>query len=45
MKLMKEADQLCNSLFGTGSKQYLDILLDTSRLYCRIDVNVAVLYL
>lgn len=42
---MKEADQLCNSLFGNGSKQYLDILLDSSRLYSKIDINVSVIYL
>lgn len=45
MKLMKEADLLCNSLFGNGSKQYLDILLDSSRLHSKADVNVAVSYL
>ena len=42
---MKQAQQLCLGFFGNGSKQYLDIMLDSSRLYSKYDINVAMAYL
>ncbi len=42
---MKEAQQVCTSLFGSNSKQSLDIILDTSRLYSKLDVSMALTYL
>lgn len=45
VKLMKQSQQLCMALFGGSSKQYLDILLDVSRLYSRFDLNTSVTYL
>lgn len=36
---------MCKKHFGYNSKQYLDILLDLSRLYQNIETNVALKYL
>ena len=41
MKLMKEAQQLCLSLFSNKSKQYLDIQLDSSRLMSGFDLGAS----
>lgn len=42
---MKQAQHLCLGFFSNSSKQYLDIVLDSSRLYSKYDLNVAVAYL
>lgn len=44
IKLVKQAEQLCLKHFGSNSKQYLDILLDLSRLYRNVDSNIAFNY-
>lgn len=41
---MKKAADICLLHFGSSSKQYLDILLDLSRIYRRIDSGLAAKY-
>lgn len=41
---MKKAEELCLKHFGRSSKQYLDILLDLSRINRRVDQNSAIKY-
>lgn len=43
--LLKQAESLCLKHFGKDSKQYLDVLLDLSRLHRRSDPNTAQAYL
>ena len=32
-KLMDQAEKLCRELFGETSAQYVDVLMDSARLY------------
>ena len=45
LALLRQAEQLCLRHFGRSSRQYLDVLLDLSRLYRRIDPSCAMKYL
>lgn len=41
---MKKAEELCLKHFGRSSKQYMDILLDLSRISRRVDQNSSLKY-
>lgn len=43
--LLRKAEELCLKHFGRSSRQYLEILLDLSRLYRRVDPACALKYL
>lgn len=45
LTLLKKAEELCLRHFGRASKQYLEVLLDLSRLYRRVDASCALRYL
>ena len=44
IKLVKKAEEICIKHFGDTSQQYLDILLDLSKLYANVDGKISLKY-